>query len=357
MPTIVISKLDSFEDVFDIVENELSKFKKVLSDSSEEVFLSINDLGLGIINLSALTMLTCLLAAVRKTYEYPFIGYFESHKNQMFYHDQKKAAFLKEIGFIDLTQINRIIHWDIPLKIPELEINPNTYIQQVNIPEISPTVCNYYSPKDYFNQEVLLLDLVRSTLDQGSSETEVEYENIKTKIKNEIKRHIKDDISALFTNKEGKDLEYNVISYAAEVLLNSFIHGRVNPFFAIQRTKKKITVTISDDGIGLVQSYKKLHGMKINGRDAVLAACKHRKVGSYGLYDVIHSVLGFNRSSFVMSDSHHGFVTISDGPYILLITRNNFANLIENPERLKDKMSKSSQTVRGVRIALDILIR
>jgi hypothetical protein len=355
MNTISISKLNSLDDVFDIVKNEFSKVKKKLDTSQEEIYLSFDDLGLEIINLSALTMLTCVLFSIRKKYQLPFIGYFESQQKEIFYADPRKASFLKATKFINLTQKLRIIQWHLLKNIPDKEFNPNTGIQIVDVPSISKNVHLYYRENELLDKNILLLEILKNKGITEPEELELKYEEVKTDIKNDIKKFIFDDISNVFTDKEGKDLKFKVISYAAEIILNSFIHGRVNPFFAIQRTSKKITVTICDDGIGLVESFKRLHKKNITPSEALTKACTHRIHDSYGIFDVLISVLGIDKPSFVMSNTHHGFLTISDDTNILTVTRNNIKTLIEKPSELK--IHNTRQHIRGVRISLDILIK
>jgi hypothetical protein len=353
MHTIGISKLETMEDIYDLVRYEFSNIKDELNSSSEEFYIAFDDLGLGIISLSALTMLTCFLYSIRKKYEYPFIGYFESHQDDMFYADPKKSSFLKASNFIDLTQYLRIIDWHLVKDIPENRFNPNTGIQLIDVPSISENVRKLYKKEDYFNKNILLQDIIITNKTDES--LEIEYEKAKTDIKYDIKEYIYDDINKVFSNKEGRDLKNKVISYSSELILNSFIHGRVNPFLAVQRTDKKINITICDDGIGLVKSFHKLHKKDVKNKQAIINACKHRINDSYGLFDVFFSVLGIDKPSFGMNDSHHGFVTISDDAYILTITRNNFKQLIESPNELK--IFNSQQKIRGVRISLDILIK
>jgi hypothetical protein len=355
MNTINISRLESLEDVHNLIRDDFSKIKTELEASSDEIYICINDIGLGIINLSALTMLTCVLSSIRKKYEYPFIGYIESQEKELFFADPYKASFLKATNFISLTQDLRIIQWHLQKNIPDLEFNPNTGIKLIDIPSIAPSVFDYYDADELFNKDEMLYNIIQRRYEENSSEIDNVYENAKTTIKNEIKSYIFNDICNVFTDREGRNLKNNVISYTSEIILNSFIHGRVNPFFAVQRTGKKITVTICDDGVGLINSFFKLHGETLNCRQALINACKHRIQNSYGIFDVLVSVLGIDKPSFVMNDIHHGFVTISSDSHILTITRNNFRDLIENPEKLK--IFDTNQSIRGVRISLDILIK
>ena len=354
MKTIKISKLENLDDIFELVKNEFSKIRNRLESSTEQVYLSFNDLGLGIINMSALTMLTCVLSSIRKKYEFPFLGYIESHEKEIFYANPQKAAFLKATNFIYLTEELRIIHWHLK-NIPDVNFNPNTGIQLIDIPSFSTSVWDYYSEEEIYDKNVFLLDIIKNRGIKNEEELENNYEKAKREIKNDIKKYIYDDVSKVFIGKVGRDLKDKVISYSSEIILNSFIHGRVNPFLAIQRTDKKINISVCDDGIGLVESYKRLHKKEITKKEALPMACTHRISDSYGIYDVLISVLGLDKSTFVMSSAHHGFVTISDDSNILTITRNNFKTLIENPTNLK--IHDTKQHIRGVRISLDILIK
>ena len=100
---------------------------------------------------------------------------------------------------------------------------------------------------------------------------------------------------------------------------------------------------MADDGAGLEKSYFMLHKAKIkNSKEAIIKACAHRRNSSYGLFDVL-------------SDSHHGFFTISDGSNILKITRNNYHRLASG--EIIESIHDTKLNIRGVRISLDILIK
>jgi len=354
MKLIRISKLESIKDIHYLVKNEFSVIRDELDSSSDEIYIAFNDIGLGLINLSALTMLICVLGSIRKKYEYPFIGYLESHEKEMFYADPKKASFLKSSSFINLSQDLRIIDWQLKKSIPDLDFNPNTGILLVDVPAISNSVKYYYKESTYYDKGVLLYNLVKE-ITPLIEDVENEYEKAKSEIKKDIKKYINNDISKVFTDKEGRSLKDKVISYASEMILNSFIHGRVNPYLAVQRTGKLISITICDDGIGFVKSFEKLHKRKIIGKQALINACMHRSNDSYGIFDVLVSVIGIDKPNFVMTDTHHGFVTISNDSQILKITRNNLQTLIEDPDKINTY--DTGQLIRGVRVSMDILIK
>ncbi|MFY0674517.1 MAG: hypothetical protein JXQ87_14050 [Bacteroidia bacterium] len=359
MQRITISSLKRIEDVYNLVRDNFLNKRSEFKESNEEFEIRIDDVEIGVINMSALTMLTCLLYSVRKHYQFPFIGTLLSQNEELFYVSKRNSSYLKSLGFFHLTQSLRIIQWNLPKPIPNERFNPTTGIDQLDILQISSNARVYYSLDgfDPYDKRLILLEMIKTKNDYTSiDELQLAYEDVKTDIKNDIKEFIANPIEDLFSKiKHGRTLKYNIVSYVSEILLNSFIHGREKPFLAIQRTEKLISVSIADDGAGLANSYENLHKQKVNSKEAIIRACEHRKNSSYGLFDVIKSVIGIDKPSYYSSDGHHGFFTISDGPNILKISRNNYSKL-ENGEII-ELIHDTGLNIRGVRITLDILIR
>ena len=347
MQQITISDLESIQDVYDLVRDNFLDKRNEFKKSSEQFEIAINDIDLGVINLSSLTMLICLLYSVRKHYKFPFIGTIYSQRDENYFADKRKSSYLKSVGFFDLTRSLRIIQWYLPKKIDDQDFNPTTGIDQLDIYQISPEVKKYYKIDglDPYDKELILLNILKERHPHyDETELQLEYDEVKTRIKNDIKKFLASPTEDLFSKiSQGRTFKNNVVSYVSEILLNSFIHGREKPFLAIQRTNKLISVSVADDGAGLEKSYFMLHKAKIkNSKEAIIKACAHRRNSSYGLFDVL-------------SDSHHGFFTISDGSNILKITRNNYHRLASG--EIIESIHDTKLNIRGVRISLDILIK
>lgn len=357
MEEILISRLNDFEDIHKLVRNEFSTIRDVLAKSTDDVKIIFDDFIISPVNLSSLTMLTSFLYSVRSKYNKPFQVKLKSHIDRTNYYDFKFTSFLKSVKFIDITKELRILDWDVNISNQNVIINPNTGIKYLKISELY-SIKQYYTESTKFDKEFILFNSIKNNNpDSTFEEIEYKYESIKILIKNEIRALIYDSISEIFKDGYLQSFKLKVISYVSELLLNSFIHGRANPFFSIQKSSKRINITVCDTGVGLKESYKKLHRKTISEDDSILYACKHRIDDSYGLYDVIMSVLGMDKSSFILSDAHHGFVTISADSRILKLTRNNFQNLIKEDESIKKSIYNTNQIIRGLKISMDILIK
>lgn len=359
MQEIEVTHLKTIEDVYNLVKNHFLDKKSKLKESNEEFKILIKDLDLETINLASLTMLTCLLYSIRKHYSFPFKGFLQSQKEEEYFASKLKSSYLKAVGFFDLTQELRIIQWYLPMQIPNENFNPNTGIRQLDIFKLSTEAQRYFnlSDKDPYDKDLFLLNIIRDENPKMNEEDVlIVYEDTKTKIKNEIKDVLENPAEELFKkSKQARTLKHNIISYVSEILLNSFIHGRTKPFLAMQRTNKRILVSISDDGVGLEKSFKVLHKTQLTEKEAIIRACEHRRNNSYGLFDVVRSVIGLDKPSFIESDGHHGYFTISNGANILKITRNNYKEF-ESGE-INNFIYDTKLSIRGVRIVLDILIK
>ena len=174
MQQITISDLESIQDVYDLVRDNFLDKRNEFKKSSEQFEIAINDIDLGVINLSSLTMLICLLYSVRKHYKFPFIGTIYSQRDENYFADKRKSSYLKSVGFFDLTRSLRIIQWYLPKKIDDQDFNPTTGIDQLD-------------GLDPYDKELILLNILKERHPHyDETELQLEYDEVKTRIKNDI---------------------------------------------------------------------------------------------------------------------------------------------------------------------------
>lgn len=345
--TIVIEKLESYYDVYNLVSRQFKPNRSEFKDSKDCAILEFSNIEFGKVNLPALLFLLSFLHSIRKTYAYPFIGIYNNTTL-----DFSTLAYLKEIKFVELSQKLRIIEWQGIEGYHSLPINPNTSLHFFNFLKSCPSIGQYYDSNNPYNEEKHPREIFGDIL--NDADANYNYEIAKRSIKIEIQKQIADTIRNVFTVKEAMDLRERMVNYTAELLLNSFIHGRRDAFYLVQRNKKKITICVADDGIGFERSFSTFHQKQIPRSEAIVRACRYRLDNSYGVYDVIKSVVGMDKPEYGLNDRRHGVVTINDGDKLLRITRDNIERLGDCNDLMADEIKTLNDSIRGVRISIDI---
>jgi hypothetical protein len=176
-------------------------------------------------------------------------------------------GFLSDIGFVQISQELDLFDWKGMLGgFPSGKTNPHTKIF-------------YYSnlPLDFDDHDKIVL--------------------WKDKKRQEIKHSMLIRLNTVFDSKMlnerwSKNLESVLTITAAELIVNSLLHGRDTAFVGVQRSPKRITTTICDAGFGFPRSMRQNHEwlkekklLKHNEALLIASLLSKNKIGLYRAVD------------------------------------------------------------------------
>ncbi len=281
MDTRVINTgpVTSFNSLVFHLSNEFLKIRKdYISGIRTKICFDFSEMRGNAMNLPALA---ALLATGKKISD--FIGYSIPVKMQW---NPQVLTFLTDTHFMSIAKKLKIFEFD-PLMSGTMRfnndyINPNTRI--IYFGDIKP--------------------INNIPIDQIGLE--------KAKHKQKIIGNLKVRASNIFGGVDDR-LETSIVNTTLELIINSLMHAEEVAFVALQRTSKRITISVCDAGIGFKKSlyrttkYDHFEGMS-HAQAVFIGSLIQKDV--HGLRLAISEVLRFKENSFDFKENK-GWVVIS----------------------------------------------
>jgi hypothetical protein len=147
----------------------------------------------------------------------------------------KVLSFWSDIGFLDLSRKYDLIKW------PEQLIGG--------------------FPSNVTNPNTIIIDYPSETNIPDQADNEEEWKKWKDETREEVKAQLMLKCSRLFEKSRNfklpTRLRDQITITSSELVLNSILHGKSMAFLGMQRTSKRISVSVCDAGIGFVNSLQK----------------------------------------------------------------------------------------------------
>ena len=270
--------LTSFNSLSYYLAPQLSELRYIYrSGGSPKIELDLRNLSVGFISIPALASLLSVTRRISEYVNYPIETYFSLNP--------VIQSFLNSVDFFSLALKLNILTWDNSTVggFFKSSINPNTRILYFG--DV------IYDIESYSSEDLILLKALH---------------------KEKIGPNLKFRISEIFKNFDSK-LQNIIENTTLELIMNCLIHGKDYAFVGIQRTSKRITISVCDSGIGfqksLKNSYKKYYkDVDLNNAQSIVIASMIQEDG-HGLKGAISQVLNYNGFNF--NFDNHGWVIIS----------------------------------------------
>lgn len=299
MEPIIINTgtLSSYNSLVYHLAPKLKQIRELyLSGTTPRVILNLSHLEYGNISISALTGLLCNCKKLRDFLGYPIPATLRW--------DPQVQGFLADIEFFKIADKFQIFQW-----IPDGivggykmgVINPNTKI--LYYADIKP---------------IKSIDLLNIGVEKAS-------------LKQKIAPHFLMRCANLFNDFDDR-LEDIISNTTLELIVNCLMHAEDIAFVGLQRTKKRITISVCDSGIGfsksLSRSYPNIpYFKKLTTIEGIAIGSLIQK-NVHGLRLAINEVLNFNQFD-ASYDDNEGWVTISSFDSELRWQKANWARAIE----------------------------
>lgn len=280
-----VGPLTSFNSLVMHLSNKIDAIRHAyLEGRTPKILFDLRNAKFGQISIPAVTALLSCSKRLRDYLGYPIPITMRW--------DPELQGFLSEVGFFEIDQKFQIFYW-LPEGIiggfsrgrisPRGKINPSTrifyYADTQSIKSLSPD----------------------------------DYGVEKAKRKQKIAPHFYLKCSQLFSgleNQRGVDI---IASTTLELIVNSLIHGEDIAFVGIQRTNKRVTISVCDSGIGFPKSL--VRSNELNNEFKGISHIHGLLIGSliqrneHGLRLAISEVLNYDNTS--LDNRNDGWVTIS----------------------------------------------
>lgn len=234
-----VGQLSSLRSLFFSIGPQLGSIRKLIQENREE---DIGDIRWDFTSLISKKISTSALTAFLSA-AYGLSQYLKKPIPIKIEWDPEILGFLHDMRFIEISSSLGILEWDEKL-IGGFEIYNNTLINN-SIYHFKPTqddetfISNYWSGKTNVvelkkwkekKREAISWEIYKSTdtLLQGSTDFD----------------RWNDNTQKLLTR------------CIPELVVNCFLHARCNSFIGIQRTSKRVTVTVNDNGPGFASTLK-----------------------------------------------------------------------------------------------------
>lgn len=205
----------------------------------------------------------------------------------------KVFTVLNDMGFFDISAELDLFHWN-KLMVQDFEknvLNPDTLITYFND---SPP-----SKSD--------IGIWKRWKDKKRQKLYYEFKELVFPIFNPPKQQFLFDI----------DLMDTIISGAAEITLNSILHGKEFAFVGLQRTSQRITVSICDSGIGFRKSvennYPMFKELKNDSEGILIGSLINKR--EIGLFEAIQEIT--KRGGWIEINSGKGEICWRNRNWIL----------------------------------------
>lgn len=138
-------------------------------------------------------------------------------------------------------------------------------------------------------------------------------------------------------------LQSIITNTSLELIVNSLMHGEEISFVGLQRTSKRITVTVCDSGIGFPKSLSRTFPGEFKYEtpkhiDAILFGCLAQKQ-QHGLRLAISEILNYDEND-LFTNTNDGWVVISSFNTEIRWQKNLWGKAMENYEKGKKKGEK-----------------
>jgi hypothetical protein len=278
-----------------------------------------------VVNIGPLTSFNSLLYHIGPQFQKIRDAYLRGESPEIIF-DFKNLGFQKGMSIAAITAllssakklkdflsfpIPAIINWDPVLLGFLADIGFFEYCDKFQIFEWLPKniIGGYKSGKTNPNTKILYYADIHKI---RSDEDLLRIGEIKAGLKQKISSNFLMRTSRLF---EGFDntLEEIIGNTSLELIVNSLVHGEDTAWVGIQRSSKRITISICDSGIGfqksLRRSYKNQNNLgNLNYEDSLFTGCLVQK-NEHGLRLAISEVLNMEYSD--LSANNEGWVIIS----------------------------------------------
>ncbi|TRZ64465.1 hypothetical protein D4R20_02685 [bacterium] len=270
--------LSSFNSLVYYLGPQLEKIRNLyIHGSSPEIILDLKNLNTQNINIPALAALLSNCHKLSQFFGRPIVTEFSLNPYIQ--------NFLNHVHFFRIAKKLKILVWD-----------------EKTVGGFWPSDMNPHTKLLYFGD-------VHESVEKNTPD---EIVRIKAVLKQKIGPNFSLRCSEIFKSFDPK-LEYSVENTALELITNCLIHAKDYAFVGIQRTSKRITVSVCDSGMGfkksLVNSYPDY--LIFRGASNIQAIVIGSLIQQYehGLRLAINHVLNYNDSQY--NTRNDGWVIIS----------------------------------------------
>lgn len=260
---IKVGPLNSLNSLYSFLGPAMQEIRnRFVHGNFTEIKFDLRNLVYQKINISALTAFISTSRKIREATGKPI--------ELLFNWEPQIFAFLTDIGFFSISKVLDIFYWDLRIVggFKSGVTNPNTKIL-------------YFSDKSAMD-----------ATDNLSFEDLVSY---KSALKQKIMPNFVLRCSEIMSDFH-PTLINTVTNSAIELIVNALVHGQDVAVVGLQRSSKRITVSVSDGGIGFRRSIIKTFGQNyigINHSQALLIGSLIQKK-EHGLRLAIEEVLNFD---------------------------------------------------------------
>lgn len=270
--------LTSFNNLAYNLATQLGEIRLIyLSGSTPKVELDLSDMQQGLINISVIGSLLSICKQVSRTLGYPIPTKFSLNPFIQ--------TFLNHIDFFQIARKLNILIWD------------------------EKTVGGFWPNKFNPHTKLLYYDNIFNSIEFLTTE---EINKVKSYYKQEIGPNFSLRCSNIFKGFNSK-LEYTVENTALELIANSLIHAKDIAIVAVQRTSKKIIISVCDSGIGFKNSLKYsyphlIYNKNIDNLKAIFVGSLIQE-HQHGLRKAISEIIQYDE--FELESRYKGSVLIS----------------------------------------------
>lgn len=337
--TINIGGLESIASLYKNTSTELTKFNDLWKAGQNPIIIwDLRNIHTGRMSIAAISFFLAIAHRVSKFTKKPQPCLIEWNP--------KSFGFLSDIGFFDIADYYGLIEWPF-------------------------AIGGYESGKTNPNTILFTCDPLLSIPDYNDQDNISQFKKIH---RERYQQYIIEKCEALFVEIDNtyfdEDLPLSLSRTCAELATNSLLWGRSTPFVGLQRSRKLITISISDIGIGfkssLIAREKFRELLTENDADIMsIAAGSIINKFDYGLKRAISDVIAFGGNISLTSNSGE----ICWNKYLWLRFLEQFekstlekaARALPNPIYKADKLDKQNGyirnwnfSIRGARVSFSI---